>query len=226
MENTGEKPRIKIVKNGPYAVTGNVKLAEKLIEPKGKGYIYKEGQTFSVASSYALCRCGKSKNPPFCDNAHVRGFYGAETAAKAAYDERAELLSGPTLDLKDDHRCAFARFCHRENGSVWELTQASDDAHNREEAIIAAVECPAGRLVPMDKDGNEIEPELEPAIEILQDPERRVSSGLFIKGGIPIESSSGFVYETRNRVMLCRCGASKNKPFCDASHVPIGFSDR
>lgn len=81
MENTGEKPRIKIVKNGPYIVTGNAKLAEKLIEPKGKGYIYKEGRKFSVASSYALCRCGKSKNPPFCDNAHVRGFYGAETAA-------------------------------------------------------------------------------------------------------------------------------------------------
>lgn len=71
------------------------------------------------------------------------------------------------------------------------MTRASDVAHNRDEGIIAAVECPAGRLVPMDKDGNEIEPELEPAIEILQDTERGVSSGLFIKGGIPVESSSG-----------------------------------
>ncbi|MEO5901562.1 MAG: CDGSH iron-sulfur domain-containing protein [Ilumatobacteraceae bacterium] len=48
---------------------------------------------------------------------------------------------------------------------------------------------------------------------------------IWVRGGIPISSSDGRAYEVRNRVTLCRCGASTNKPFCDASHAPIGFID-
>jgi len=44
-------------------------------------------------------------------------------------------------------------------------------------------------------------------------------------GGIPIESSDGHIYEVRNRLVLCRCGESRNKPFCDATHISVGFSD-
>ena len=37
--------------------------------------------------------------------------------------------------------------------------------------------------------------------------------------------ADGSAYEIRNRVALCRCGASGNKPFCDGSHVSSGFND-
>ena len=37
--------------------------------------------------------------------------------------------------------------------------------------------------------------------------------------------ADGTTYETRNRVTLCRCGASKNKPLCDGSHGDVGFHD-
>jgi CDGSH-type Zn-finger protein len=220
MENLKKKVKIKILKNGPYVVSGNVPLVEKIITPKGKGYIFTDGIELPQSEQYELCRCGRTKNPPFCDHHHENGFDGTETATREKFEDRAELIAGPDLDLLDDHRCALARFCHREAGNAWSLTRSSDDPELREEAITAAVECPAGRLVVLDKSGKAIEPEYEPAICILQDPEKGVGGGIFVKGNIPIESADGHIYEVRNRVVLCRCGKSENKPFCDASHIP------
>jgi CDGSH-type Zn-finger protein len=220
--------KITIVKDGPYIVTGNVPLIEKIIKPKGQGYIYKDGREFPHGETYSLCRCGKTTTPPFCDGTHEHiEFDGTETASTKKYEDRLiSITEGPTLDLLDDGRCALARFCHRKEGVAWTLVRHSDDPKMREEAILAAVECPAGRLVVKDKEGNVIEPYLEPAIEILQDPEKRCSGPLYIKGGIPIESADGFIYEIRNRITLCRCGQSYNMPFCDAQHIRRGFSDK
>ena len=154
------------------------------------------------------------------------GFAGDETASRLPYAKRAGLLQGPDLDLLDDGRCAYARFCHREKGNVWELTRNSDDPKDREQAIIAACDCPTGRLVALDHNGRPIEPVFEPSIAILEDTEEGVSGPLFVKGRIPLESADGSLYEVRNRMTLCRCGESENKPFCDATHVSIGFSDQ
>jgi CDGSH-type Zn-finger protein len=222
-----KKIKIKILKDGPYIVSGNIHLTEKIITPKGKGYELRKGHEFPGSEEFALCRCGKSGKKPYCDGAHGKSdFDGTETASKTQYEERAELIEGPGLDLLDDSRCAFARFCHREKGNVWELVKNSDNPAAKEEAIAAANECPAGRLVAVDKEGNPIEPKYEPSIDILQDPEKGVSGGIFAKGNIPIEFSDGHIDELRNRVVLCRCGESKNKPFCDATHVSIKFSDQ
>ena len=222
------KCKIKIIKDGPYYVTGNVPLSEKIIVPEGKGYVYKEGRELPQAEEYYLCRCGKSKNAPFCDGSHVKtGFVGTETASRARYSDRAYLFEGPSLDLMDDDRCAFARFCHSDKGKVWELVENSDKEEYREKAIKAANDCPTGRLTVIDKKtGKAIEPEYEPSIEILQDPEQGTSAGLFVKGNIPIESADGEIYEQRSRTVLCRCGRSRNKPFCDAAHVSYGYSDK
>jgi CDGSH-type Zn-finger protein len=225
MENNN-KPKIKITKDGPYIVSGNVPLSEKIITPKGKGYVFEEGRELPQSEVYSLCRCGKSKNKPFCDGSHEKsGFIGTETASKDKYEDRAELIKGQNLDLLDDYRCARARFCHREDGDAWELTENSGNPKNKEEAIHAAKDCPSGRLVAVEKSGKAIEPEYEPSIEIIQDPEKRVSSGIFVKGYIPIESADGTLYETRNRLMLCRCGKSRNQPFCDAEHIHVKFKD-
>ena len=86
-----------------------------------------------------------------------------------------------------------------------------------------APECPAGRLIAADKQGNLIEPELEPEIIIVQDPDRGCSGGIYVKGDIEIESADGTLYEHRGRSVLCRCGQSDNTPFCDASHVSYMF---
>ncbi|MEA4846126.1 MAG: CDGSH iron-sulfur domain-containing protein, partial [Clostridiaceae bacterium] len=223
----GTNEKIKILKDGPYVVTGNVPLSEKIIVSKGKVYELEEGRQLPQAEEYALCRCGKSKNSPFCDGSHIKAnFDGTEIASRDSYADRSEFIEGPGLDLMDDGRCAYARFCHQKNGSAWELTRESDIPENRAQAIQAASECPAGRLTAVDKSNSLIEPEYEPCIEILQDPEYKVSGPIAVKGGIPIEASDGDVYEVRNRVALCRCGHSKNKPFCDARHVTLQFNDK
>ena len=92
--------------------------------------------------------------------------------------------------------------------------------------IREANHCPAGRLVIHDKTtGKEIEEPLEPSIGMGEDPAMGCSGPLWVRGGIPIESANGKKYETRNRVTLCRCGASHNKPFCNGSHASIKFQD-
>jgi len=221
--------KIKITKNGPYIVSGHVPLSEKTIVVHGHVNEYTDGKTFPVEETYALCRCGHTKTPPFCDGSHEHAhFDGTETASKRPYLKQARVYHGEGLTLTDqEDLCAFARFCHKEHGDVWSLTRSSYlDAHCKE-AIEAACDCPAGRLVAWDpKTGEAIEPEYEPSIVILQDPDRHCSGPLWIRGGIPIESGDGTTYEVRNRVTLCRCGRSHNKPFCDATHVGIQFNDK
>jgi hypothetical protein len=82
--------------------------------------------------------------------------------------------------------------------------------------------CPSGRLVAVDKaTGEDIEPQLEQSISIITDAENAdygSVAAVFVKGGIEVEDENGEPYEVRNRVTLCRCGKSKNKPFCDSSH--------
>lgn len=221
-------PRIKIMKDGPYLVSGNIPMTEQTIiaNKKGRSVKWEENGCYPELEEYALCRCGHSSNSPYCDGTHQKvRFNGTETASKETYLEQAELIEGPELVLTDaDKLCAYARFCHREEGSVWELTENSDDPKLRDSAIQGAWDCPAGRLIPWDKKtGQSIEPTLEPSLGIIEDPPEKVSGPIWVKGGIPLESSDGSQYEVRNQVTLCRCGKSRNKPFCDATHVAIGY---
>lgn len=218
--------KIKIIKDGPYCVFGAVPLSEKIITPVGKHYEYREGKKLPQKENYSLCRCGETKTPPFCDGYHNQiDFDGKETASKLDYKTRAELLEGKEIDLRDDHRCAFLRFCHTEKGDTWNLIKESDKKEERELALKSAEECLAGRLTAVSKSGEILEKEFEPAIEILQDPEKNVGSAIIVKGQIEIEGADGERYEPRNSVALCRCGKSDNKPFCDCSHVHVNFQE-
>jgi CDGSH-type Zn-finger protein len=58
---------------------------------------------------------------------------------------------------------------------------------------------------------------------LLEDPQKNASGPIWARDGITIASSDGFTYETGNRVTLCRCGQSENKPFCDGTHAHVGF---
>jgi CDGSH-type Zn-finger protein len=224
-----KKGRIKILANGPYLISGRIPLSKWMIVPDKQGYSHhwEEVLKYPEQEEYALCRCGHSHNKPYCDGTHAKiEWDGRETASKDSYLDQARRLRGPGMDLTDAQRlCASGRFCDRAGGT-WKLTKNSDDPQARELAVKEACDCPSGRLVAWDKHtGQAIEPAFAPSIGIIEDPGAKVSGPIWVRGGIPIESSDGTEYEVRNRVTLCRCGRSENKPFCDATHVLIGFTD-
>lgn len=219
--------KIKIIKNGPYLIEGNIPLYREIMV-KYKMLIpdrWEKVEKFETKDSYALCRCGLSKNKPFCDGSHKEGFDSEETAEQEVFNKYAKIYEGSRLNLLDcKPLCASARFCLKGKG-VWELIKETENEEKYKLVLEEVSNCPSGRLVLKDKNGNEVEPKFEKEISILEDNLKGVSSAIWVKGGIPIESSKGFTYEIRNRVTLCRCGKSSNKPFCDGTHIKVEFKD-
>ena len=224
MSTDSSAPRVVVSLNGPDLVTGSVALATQSIgvDSDGGSEIWEMGESFPAAESYALCRCGESSNKPFCDGTHLKiGFDGTETASRDPYSTQAKVFDGPTLSLLDSTSlCASARFCDP-HGTVWTQVHHMDQPMVRATFIRQVANCPAGRLVARDNaTGKAIEPALPLSIGLVEDPEKQCSGPLWLRGGIPIIAGDGFAYEVRNRVTLCRCGQSKNKPYCDGSHEP------
>jgi len=209
--------KIKVTKNGPYVVSKDLPINEDIVKYNEEGIPVKteKGKNIPNESGCSLCRCGKSKNKPFCDGSHLAtNFDGTENPEnQEKYKEMAETIEGPDLILKDvGSLCAGAGFCHRDGG-VWELTNNSDDPMAKKIAVEECQRCPSGRLVAVDKKtGKVLEEKLEESIGIIED------GPLCVKGGVEVESADGKIYEKRNRVTLCSCGKSRNKPFCDGSH--------
>ena len=223
------QPKIVVSKDGPYIVSGNVPLAIQTITPnaQGESWEWVQGKSFDAPETYELCRCGRSRHKPFCDGSHTTPhFHGAETASRAPFSDQAERIDGPAITLDDAQElCAFARFCDA-GGKIWALIGRSDNDATRNLAIREANHCPSGRLVVNDaRTDRPIEHALPPSIGIVEDPAMKCSGPLWVRGGIQIESADGAPYETRNRVTLCRCGASENKPFCNGSHASMKFKD-
>jgi CDGSH-type Zn-finger protein len=48
-------------------------------------------------------------------------------------------------------------------------------------------------------------------------------NGPYSMEGADLRRSSNEVFPRKDKVALCRCGGSKNKPFCDGTHRKIGF---
>jgi CDGSH-type Zn-finger protein len=234
-KETGNKPssseiRIKVSKNGPYLLSGKIPITTQVINCDGKGTPrqWSTGKKYPTQEKCGLCRCGQSKNKPFCDGMHLKvNFKGTETAGGKLYIEQAKRINGSSLEMTDaENLCASARFCHR-GGEIWSLVPRSDDPQAMKTAIEDACDCPSGRLVVWDtKTKKAIEPTFEPSIGLVEDPAIGVSGPIWVRGGIQIESAQGKMYEIRNRVTLCRCGKSSNKPFCDSSHYPEEAQER
>ena len=217
--------RIVITRNGPYRVTGDIRLVRTaIVETEyGEPMDWDEGPDFQTAPMYKLCRCGGSRTKPFCDRTHeCAPFDGAETADRTPTRARRTEYPGDGVTMTDDEGlCRHAAFCGDRFTSVWHMIRRTSDPTVRARLIEMVSKCPSGRLAyhvpPRDVD---VEPPFEPP-SIGVEP----NGPLWVRGGVPIHSEDGTPYEVRNRVNLCRCGHSGNKPFCDGTHRQVGFRD-
>ena len=160
-QDKADAATITVTKNGPFIVTGGVPLIQEEICNDEEGYCrnWRVAKRFPAQQQYALCRCGHSKNKPFCDGTHEKiGFNGAESAGSEPYLTHPRVTCGPDLELHDyENLCAHARFCMRAGG-IWDLVENPDNPSARETAIEEACNCPSGRLVLKDsKTGKVIE---------------------------------------------------------------------
>ncbi len=215
--------KIKILPGGPYEISGDIPLKNALIVPdeEGASEHWGEGLQYETAEGpYYLCRCGQSANKPFCDGTHKKvGFTGEELHEKKPYLAGCKVYEGATLNLLDNRPlCSSMRFCDKGIG-VWDAAIESYTEEKRKLAIEEAAACAAGRLTIVDKKtGRILEPDLPQEVCPIQDIPAGCRGPLWVKGGIPLEGADGESYESRNRMTLCRCGESKNMPFCDISH--------
>jgi CDGSH-type Zn-finger protein len=211
--------KIEITKDGPYIVYGEVPLSDETIKVDfmGKATDWVRGERHYPDEVYTLCRCGLSKSKPFCDNSHCSGFDGAETAHKDKFEDRSHVIAvgaGGVELLQEAVLCTGSGFCHAKTG----VSNAIKKEKTMDVAKQQCRDCAGGSLT-LRKDGVLLEDELPEEITVTTT--RSGIGPLRVTGGIVIVSADGTSYEIRNRVALCRCGASTNKPFCDGRHLKL-----
>ncbi len=220
--------KIRVRENGPYLVDEGIPLVRKtqVVTEFGEPIAWKVEEVLPTQGGYALCRCGGSQNKPFCDGTHRKnGFDGTETAdTDLTADRQVTFDEGNGIVVKQDTSlCMNSGFCGTRYRSVIEMLQDADDTEVRSNIAAMVERCPSGSFVySLGDDPELIEPDL-PAqvavtIEITEDGP--INGPLWLTGNIPVERSDSQPLETRNRVTLCNCGRSRNKPLCDGTHRP------
>jgi CDGSH-type Zn-finger protein len=212
--------RVRISEDGPYQVTGAPPLVRTAqVETEfGEPIGWEEPTPIDAPAEFDLCRCGRSTRKPFCDSSHeTNGFDGTEVADRRPRADRARVFHGDGVAMTDDRSlCSTAGYCKNRFTDVWEMIHQTTDPDIRSRLERMVDLCPSGRL---DRSRTDDDRFAEPSIGVIRD------GPIWVRGGIPVEGADGSTYEIRDRVTLCRCGHSGNKPFCDGTHTKIGFRD-
>lgn len=201
--------KITCLSNGPYILDGG-KLQRE------------DGSALPAGNGIALCRCGGSSRKPVCDGTHRRNGFSDENVADRTRDRRSAHV-GKRITIFDNRAiCSHAGFCTDGLKTVFRMNVEpwiDPDAASVEEIVAAIEKCPSGALS-YARDGVEARaPVREPAVTIMKDGPYAVTGGIELVGKIFGEGAS------KEHYTLCRCGGSKNKPFCDGRHWHIGFKD-
>ena len=194
---------VTVIDNGPLKISGEAVsvhyCGEALESPAGKD-VY-------------LCRCGESSNAPYCDGSHSRtGFVGASEPGEK---KEIRVWEGRTIKTYfNSNTCMHVFLCK----PLKELRQRELDGDDSAAEEIARVvrTCPSGALSFEAKDVSTPSPIDGPDVDIMEGGEVRIQ--------VPFEINAELQErQAEDRATLCRCGQSKNKPFCDGTHKAAGF---
>ena len=196
--------------NGPYWVADIVSFTNQ------------RGPIRRLQLSMALCRCGASRDKPFCDGAHVKIGFSSANPLRASQDKR-DTYEGREIAIHDNRSiCAHAGYCTDGLPSVFRMKETpwiDPNGASREQVIRIVQRCPSGALS-YSVDGVEHRDlERDPAISVVPD------GPYVVTGGVELRDTSHAQGASTEHFTLCRCGGSRNKPFCDGTHWHIGFKD-
>ena len=202
---------IEVTKNGPY-------IAKNL-----KSFRKQSGEPHPIQDSMLLCRCGKSGNKPFCDGTHASISFKDEKHSDRI-PNKMDNYDGKMITIHDNRGvCSHYGACTELSPKVFNGKSEpwiNPDAQEPEETIKTIRKCPSGALSytingKLYKDRSENMPEI---ITSKDGP-------LWVRGCPEFKDSDNNKPESKEHFTLCRCGGSRNKPFCDGQHWYIKFKD-
>lgn len=168
------------------------------------------GEPLEVEGDAWLCRCGQSTNAPFCDGTHRKvGFSGTGTEREP---KPITVWEGRTMRTHFNPNACMHVFSCKPLKALREAELAGDDAAAQEIMKVVG-ECPSGALT-FERKTAPSEPE---------PPERACDVDIMEGGEIRLQAPFDINVELQerqpaDRATLCRCGLSKNKPWCDGRH--------
>ncbi|MGD9489247.1 MAG: CDGSH iron-sulfur domain-containing protein [Calditrichaceae bacterium] len=204
-----KKPVITPTPDGPYLVKDLKTFANQ------KGSI-------ETSKNMALCRCGGSANKPFCDGSHKKiGFSSAKLEGRV--EDKRDNYRGKKITIHDNRGiCAHAGRCTDGLTSVFHLKEEPwihPDAADPEKIIATIEKCPSGALSFSVSDVEHPDRRGEPAIFVAP------NGPYVVSGGPDLANTPRGEGASKEHFTMCRCGGSKNKPFCDGTHWHINFKD-
>ncbi len=198
-----QRPSIVFTKYNPYLVTGLGKLIDS------------NGNNFEIRPVMSLCRCGQSKKKPYCDGTHVKdGIKGEKEEGRVK--DRVRNYVGREITIHDnrgvcshDGSCLYLPNVFNKYARPW----IDPDGAPAEKIIETIRKCPSGALSYTINGIHHASFESEVMI-------KAAKNGPFeVYGGIELKDDVGSKPQCEDHYCLCRCNHSKNKPFCDGSHL-------
>ena len=216
MSSNPQKPQIVPLPNGPYYL-----LTDFI--PKPVQHLQSStGEPLASIRGAALCRCGGSSNKPFCDGTHGTNGFSDKRLNDGSADKR-DNYAGARLTIHDNRGiCAHAGRCTDGLPAVFKLATEPwiDPDGATVEAILDTVKkCPSGALSYSIDGVEHRDQDREPMVTVTK------NGPYALTGGVEVAVADRAEGASTEHCTMCRCGGSKNKPFCDGTHWHIGFQD-